>query len=132
MNNIQWNYRENSTTFDGSTSWFKYEEIIDDWLDLTQLEARKCGLALKNRCVGDAAMYKGLLDQETLRSEDGVKYFKNTLRLTLSKELQVFSSADFFNLFVQGEETLRLSSGLASFHCSMVAELPASTQKILS
>ena len=21
--------------FDGSTSWFKYEELIDDWLDLT-------------------------------------------------------------------------------------------------
>ena len=26
---------------DGSTSWFKYEELIDDWLDLTVLEAEK-------------------------------------------------------------------------------------------
>ena len=25
--------------FDGSASWFKYEELIDDWLDLTVLEA---------------------------------------------------------------------------------------------
>ena len=25
--------------FDGSTSWFKYEELIDEWLDLTQMEA---------------------------------------------------------------------------------------------
>ena len=64
---------------DGPTSWFMYEELIDDWLDLTQLEAGKRGPALKNRLVGDAAMYKGLLDRETLRSE-GVKYFKNTLR----------------------------------------------------
>ena len=51
---------------DGSTSWFKYEELIDDWLDLTQLEAGKSGPALKNRHVGDAAMYKGLLDRESL------------------------------------------------------------------
>ena len=24
---------------DGSASWFKYEELIDDWMNLTQLEA---------------------------------------------------------------------------------------------
>ena len=55
--------------FSKSTSWLKYEEIIDAWLDLKQLEDGKRGPALKNRLVGDAAMYKGLLDQ-TLRSED--------------------------------------------------------------
>ena len=27
--------------FDGLTSWFKCEELIDDWLDLTVLEAGK-------------------------------------------------------------------------------------------
>ena len=27
--------------FDGSTSWFKYEELIDDWINHTQLEAGK-------------------------------------------------------------------------------------------
>ena len=41
---------------DGSTSWFKCEELTDDWLDLTQLEAGKRGPALKNRLVGEAAM----------------------------------------------------------------------------
>ena len=40
--------------FDGSTSWCKYEELIDDWLDLTVPEAEKRGPALKNRLVGDA------------------------------------------------------------------------------
>ena len=41
------------------TSWLKYEELIDDWLDLTVLEAGKRGPALKNRLVGDAEMCKG-------------------------------------------------------------------------
>ena len=27
--------------FDGPISWFKCEEVIDDWLDLTALEAGK-------------------------------------------------------------------------------------------
>ena len=90
----------------GQTSWSKYEELIDDWLDLT-LEAGKRGPALKNRLVGDAAMYKGLLDREALRSENGVKYFTNNLRPHFIKDLEVISTGDFFNLFVQGEKTLR-------------------------
>ena len=42
---------------DGPTSWFKYGVRIDDWQDLTVLEAGKRGPALKNRLMGDAAMY---------------------------------------------------------------------------
>ena len=52
--------------FGGPTSWFKSEELIDDWLYLT--------------VHGDAEMYKGLLDRESLEAEDGVKYFRDTLR----------------------------------------------------
>ena len=41
--------------FDGSTSWFNYEELIDDWLDLAVLEAAIRGSALKKptcrRCI---------------------------------------------------------------------------------
>ena len=44
--------------FAGPTSWFKYEELIDDWFDRTAPKARKRGPALKNRLVGDAAMYR--------------------------------------------------------------------------
>ena len=66
--------------FDGSTSWFKYEEMIDDWLDLTVLEAEKRGPALKNRLVGDADLCKGRLNRESLRAAGGVKYFRDTLR----------------------------------------------------
>ena len=50
--------------FDGSTSWFKYLEPIDEWLDLTVLEESERGPALKNRLVGAAEMHKGLLDRE--------------------------------------------------------------------
>ena len=62
----QWTAASGITTkipplHDGLTSWFKYEELIDDWLDLTVLEAGKRGPALKNRPVGDAEKYKGLL-----------------------------------------------------------------------
>ena len=62
----QWTAGSGITTkipphFDGSTPWFKYEELIDDWLDLTVLEAEKRRLTLRNRLVGDAETYRGLL-----------------------------------------------------------------------
>ena len=66
----------------------RYEELIDDWLDLTVLQARKRGTALKNRLVGDADTYNGLLDRESLRAEDGVKYFRDTLRRHFIKGAQ--------------------------------------------
>ena len=67
----QWTAGHGITTkipplFDGSTSWFKCEELIDDWLDLTVLEVEKRGPALKTR--------------KPLRAADGVKYFRDTLR----------------------------------------------------
>jgi hypothetical protein len=67
--------------YDGRTSWFAYEEAIDDWVDFTTLEADKRGPALKNRLVGDAAVYKPLLDRDALKdAQNGVQYFKDMLR----------------------------------------------------
>ena len=40
--------------YDGRTSWFAYEELIDDWVDMTTLEPTKHGPALKSRLSGDA------------------------------------------------------------------------------
>ena len=91
--------------FDGSTSWCKYEELIHDWLDLTVLAAGKRGPALKNRLVGDAEMHKGLLDRESLRAADGVKYFKDTLRPHFSKGAQ----SVFFWRFYQFNRARRVS-----------------------
>ena len=48
-------------SFDGRSSWFSYEEAIDDWVDITILDQEKQGPSLKNRLVGDAAVYKPLL-----------------------------------------------------------------------
>ena len=107
--------------FDGPTSWFKCEKLVYDWLDLTQLEAGKRGPALKSRLVGDASMYKGVLDRESQRGEDGVKYFKNTLGLRFIKgALSVFHLR--FSLFIRAKrEKWRWSSGLEKYHhCSSV------------
>ena len=104
--------------FNGSKSWFKYEELIDDWLDLTVLDAEKRDPALKNRLVGDAEMYKGLHDRESLRAADGVKFFRDTSSLTSARELRVCCSEDFINSLEQEEATSRWSSGLGHFHCS--------------
>ena len=62
---------------DGSTSWFKNEELIDDWLDLTVLEAEKRGPALKTDLSEMQNCTKGLLDR---RATDGVKIFGCALR----------------------------------------------------
>ena len=68
-------------SFDGRSSWFSYEEALDDWVDITTLDAEKQGPSLKNRLVGDAAVYKPLLDRDLLRDpNNGVRYFKDTVR----------------------------------------------------
>ena len=68
--------------FDGKTSWFAFEDAIDDWCDITELEAEKWGPALRNRLEGEASVYKRLLDREQLKEPNGrgVEYFKRTLR----------------------------------------------------
>ena len=67
--------------FDGSGSWFAYEQAIDDWITMTTLDPAKHGLNLKNRLTGDAALKKPFLDNAKLKDPDtGVEYFKKTLR----------------------------------------------------
>ena len=63
--------------FDGKTSWFAFEDAIDDWC-----ETEKWGPALRNRLEGGASVYKRLLDRDDLRQPNGrgVDYFKRTLR----------------------------------------------------
>ena len=68
-------------SFDGKTSWFAFEDAIDDWCDITELDEKKRGPALRNRLEGDAAIYKKILDRDALKNKDeGVLYFKRTLR----------------------------------------------------
>ena len=76
--------------FDGKTSWFAFEDAIDDWCDITELEQEKWGPALRNRLEGEAAVYKRLLDRDELRQPNGrgVEYFKRTLRPRFVKGAQ--------------------------------------------
>eukprot|EP00435_Cladocopium_sp_Y103_P035964 s1509_g9.t1 len=54
-------------SYDGKTSFFAFEDALDDWCDITELEPEKRGPALRNRLEGDAAVYKRLLDRDRLR-----------------------------------------------------------------
>ena len=66
--------------FDGKTSWFAFEDAVDDWCDKTELEAEKWGT--RTWKVARASVSKRLLDREELRQPNGrgVEYFKRTLR----------------------------------------------------
>ena len=86
--------------FNGTTSWFAYEEAIDDWCDITELEPEKRGPALRNRLEGEAAVYKPLLDRDQLRHPQvGVRYFKTALRPHFVKSSQSVFLWRFFQLF---------------------------------
>ena len=67
--------------YDGRTSFFAFEDAVDDWCDITELEPEKRGPALRNRLEGEARQHKKLLDREMLRDpNDGVNYFNRLLR----------------------------------------------------
>ena len=67
--------------FDGRTLWLAYEEAIDEWCDITELDPAKRGPDLRSRLEGEDAIYKQMLDRDQLLSpENGVAYFKRALR----------------------------------------------------
>ena len=77
--------------YDGTTSWFSFEEQVEDWTDVTELDGEKRGPALKNRLEGTAATYKTLLDRDRLKASPtgdpnaGVRYLLNFLRPHFAK-----------------------------------------------
>ena len=50
--------------WNGTGSWFAYDELVLDWVDSTTLLDTQQGPALKNRLLGAAGVYKGHLDRE--------------------------------------------------------------------
>ena len=82
-------------SFDGTGSFFAYEDAIDDWEDITELEKAKRGPALRNRLLGGASIYKRIFDRDQLKNEDnGVSYFKRTLRQKYVKGAHNVSCTD--------------------------------------
>ena len=68
-------------SYDGRVSWFRYEDMVRDWVTFTVIEPARQGPLLKNRLVEDAAIYRELLDNEKLMNLDnGVEYILNFLR----------------------------------------------------
>ena len=67
--------------FDGQSSWFEYEDLIDDWLGITTLDPEKHCPSLKNALARAASCHKSMLDYILLRDADrGPSHFKDTLR----------------------------------------------------
>ena len=58
--------------FDGQSSWFEYEDLIDDWLGITTLDPEKHGPSLKNALVGAAKFTNPCLTTpcSEMRTED--------------------------------------------------------------
>ena len=44
--------------YDGSTSWLKYSDAVEEWCDLTRVEARRHGPAIADRLSGWAELFK--------------------------------------------------------------------------
>ena len=85
--------------YDGTTSWFEYEQLIDDWCDITTLDESKRGPSLKTRLTGLAAVQKESLDRTKLAAQDGVDYFKRKMRPFFVKGEQYVFLRRFLGLF---------------------------------
>ena len=103
--------------FDGKTSWFAFEDAIDDWCDITELEAEKWGPALRNRLEGEASVYKRLLDREQLREPNGrgVEYFKRTLRPHFVKGAQTVFLYRFMRFMTNNRGNAELMKWMTRF-----------------
>ena len=84
---------------DGATSWFKYEELIDDWLDLAVLEAETSRPGTEEQtCWRCRNVQRTYIDGEPLRAADGVKYFRDSLRLHFIRGAQSVILWRFFQV----------------------------------
>ena len=85
--------------YDGSTNWFKYADAVEEWCDLTKVEARRRGPAIAARLSGRAEIFKERLNRDRLRDpETGVDYFLTTLRPFFVKDLQSVFLYRFFQM----------------------------------
>ncbi|OLP89146.1 Kinesin-like protein Klp59C [Symbiodinium microadriaticum] len=98
-------------SYDGRSSWFAYEDAIDDWCDITELDGDKRGPALRNRLEGEAAIHKRLLDRDRLKDpNNGVKYVKSFLRPLFVKgaaNVFLYRFQQFMNLHRGNGDMLR-------------------------
>ena len=95
-----------------------FEDAIDDWCDITELEAERRGPAVRNRLEGDAAQYKRLLDRELLKDlVEGVNYFKRFLRPHFIKGAQAVFLYKFMQFMQPNRGTMDLQRWMTRFYC---------------
>ena len=103
--------------YDGRTSFFAFEDALDDWCDITELEPEKRGPALRNRLEGHAERHKRLLDRDLLRDpNEGVNYFKRFLRPHFIKGAQTVFLYRFMQFMKQNRGTMDLQGWMTRFH----------------
>ena len=66
--------------YDGLSSFFAYEEHVEEWLLITTIEAEKQAPLLRFRLKGNALTVKKLLDTDRLQRPGSIKYFLDTTR----------------------------------------------------
>ena len=107
-------------SFDGRSSWFAYEDAIDDCCDIAELGNEKRRPALRNRLESEAAIHKRLVDRDRLKDpNNGATYFKSFLRPLLVKgatNVFLYRFQQFMNLHRGIGDMLRW---ITRFHLSV-------------
>ena len=100
--------------YDGTPSWLKYSDAVEEWCDLTKVEAKRRGPAIAARLSGRAELFKERLERDRLRDpETGVEYLLSSLRPFFVKDLQSVCLYRFFQM-------LRYSRGQTDYQRWMV------------
>ena len=102
--------------FNGRGSWFAFEELVYDWMDITILDQDKQGPALRNRLCDDALVYKPMLDRELLKDKtNGVEYFLKTIRPNFVKGVQHVFLYRLMQFLCQRRQKLDIHRWIAKF-----------------
>ena len=100
----------------GKGSWFAYEELVYDWVDITVLDKDKQGPALRTRLFDAAVIYKSSLDRERLKDKDtGVEYFLKTIRPNFVKGVQNVFLYRLIQFLSQRRQKLDIHRWIAKF-----------------
>ena len=72
---------------DGTTSWLKYSDAVEEWCGLSEVEGKRRGPAIAANLSGRAELLKERLDRERLKdAETGVECLLSTLRPYFDKD----------------------------------------------
>ena len=61
--------------YDGRMNWWRFEEYVADWQDITTVDKNKQGPMLKTRLTGLAFHKRHLLERDKLKTEDGTIFY---------------------------------------------------------